>query len=133
MRILNPEEKPSRRGPSGWFGGEVWLDEMVTNDAPSRLKVVRVSFSPSARTAWHTHPLGQTLHVVAGVGLIQVQGQAARTLRPGDTVSILPGEIHWHGAAPEHTFIHLAMQEADGDGIDVVWLEHVTDQEYSAR
>ena len=96
---------------------------------PARLRVNRVSFEPGARTAWHTHPLGQTLYVLFGTGRAQTWGGPVRTLRPGDTVWIPPGEKHWHGAAPGNGMTHLAMQEAH-DGVSVVWLEHVPDEVY---
>ena len=131
MKILTNEMRACRKGPEAWFTGAVWLDEIVTGSAPSRLKAIRVSFEPRARTAWHTHPVGQTLHVLSGLGRVQVKGQPPREIRPGDTVRIEAQEVHWHGAAAGHTMVHLAMQEADEHGIDVVWLEHVTDEEYS--
>ena len=133
MKILTSEMRGCRHGPEEWFTGTVWLDEIVTGAAPSRLKAIRVvSFEPGSHTAWHTHPVGQALHVLSGVGLVQLQGQPAQTIRPGDTVWIEPGEVHWHGAAPGHTMVHLAMQVADAAGIDVAWLAHVSDQEYAA-
>jgi len=131
MKILTSEMRGCRRGPEDWFTGMVWVDEVVIA-APARMKAFRVSFEPGARTAWHTHPLGQALHVLAGVGLVQLQGQPAQAIRPGDTVWIEPGEVHWHGAAPGHTMVHLAMQVADAEGVDVAWLAHVSDQEYAA-
>ena len=131
MKILTNEMRSCRRGPEEWFTGTVWLDEIVIA-APARMKAYRVSFEPGARTAWHTHPLGQALHVLAGMGLVQLQGQPAQAIRPGDTVWIGPGEVHWHGAAPGHTMVHLAMQVADADGVDVAWLAPVSDQEYAA-
>ncbi len=131
MKILTSEERSCRRGPEDWFTGTVWLDEIVIA-APARMKAFRVSFEPGARTAWHTHPLGQALHVLTGVGLVQLQGHPAQAIRPGDTVWIEPGEVHWHGAAPGHTMVHLAMQVADADGVDVAWLAPVSDEEYAA-
>jgi len=131
MKILTNEMRSCRRGPEEWFTGTVWLDEIVIA-APARMKAFRVSFEPGARTAWHTHPLGQALHVLSGVGLVQLQGQPAQAIRPGDTVWIEPGEVHWHGAAPGHTMVHLAMQVADANGLEVNWLAHVSDQEYAA-
>ena len=122
----------SRRGPEDWFTGTVSLDEVVTAGAPARFKAFRVSFEPGARTAWHTHPMGQALHVLAGVGLVQLKGEAAQTIRPGDTVWIEAGEVHWHGAAPGRTMVHLAIQQADANGVEVAWLEHVTGAEYAA-
>ena len=127
MKILTNEMRSCRRGPEEWFTGTVWLDEIVIA-APARMKAYRVSFEPGARTAWHTHPLGQALHVLAGMGLVQLQGQPAQAIRPGDTVWIEPGEVHWHGAAPGHTMVHLAMQVADADGVDVAWLAPVSDR-----
>lgn len=131
MKILTSEMRGCRHGPEEWFTGTVWLDEVVIAE-PARMKAFRVSFEPGARTAWHTHPLGQALHVLAGVGLVQLQGQPAQAIRPGDTVWIEPGEVHWHGAAPGHTMVHLAMQVADAEGVDVAWLSPVSDQEYAA-
>ncbi|WP_213805803.1 cupin domain-containing protein [Granulicella sp. dw_53] len=132
MKILKPEDRPTRPGNPEYFTGSVWLDEVIVNQPPSRLKAFRVSFTPGARTAWHTHPVGQTLHVLAGTGLIQLQGQPVQIIRPGDTVSILPNELHWHGASPNHTMTHLALQEADEAGTDAVWSQQVTDEEYLA-
>ena len=131
MKILTSEMRGCRRGPEDWFTGTVWLDEIVIA-APARFKAFRVSFEPGARTAWHTHPLGQALHVLGGVGLVQLKGQPAQAIHPGDTVWIEPDEVHWHGAAPGHTMVHLAMQVADAEGVDVAWLAPVSDQEYAA-
>ena len=131
MKILTPEMRGCRKGPEAYFTGTVWIDEIVTGASPSRLKANHVSFAPGSRTAWHTHPVGQTLHVVQGLGLVQLAGQPPQVIRPGDTVSIAPQERHWHGAAPGKTMVHLAIQEADEHGVDVVWLEQVTDEEYS--
>ena len=133
MKILPESERNCRRGPEGWFTGAVWIDEVVMGAPPSRLKANRVTFEPGARTAWHTHPVGQALHVVSGVGLVQLKGEPVQPIRPGDSVWIEAGELHWHGAAPGRTLVHLAMQEMDEQGVDVVWLEHVTDQEYAGR
>jgi quercetin dioxygenase-like cupin family protein len=131
MKILTPEMRGCRKGPEEWFTGTVWISEIVTVQPPSRLKANHVWFAPGSRTAWHTHPVGQTLHVVQGLGVVQLAGQPPQAIRPGDTVWIAPNERHWHGAAPGKTMAHLAMQEADEHGIDVVWIEHVTDEEYS--
>ncbi len=130
MKILTNEMRGSRKGPEDWFTGTVWLDEIIAA-GPSRSKAIRVSFEPRARTAWHSHPLGQTLHVVAGLGRVQIKGQPPREIHPGDTVWIEPDEVHWHGAASGHTMVHLAMQQADEHGVDVHWLEKVSDEEYS--
>jgi quercetin dioxygenase-like cupin family protein len=133
MKIVSRKERPSRKGPADWFTGSVWIDPIVIGEDPSRLRANRVSFEPGSRTAWHTHPVGQTLHVLTGFGLVQLEGQSIQEIHPGDTVMIAPNERHWHGAAPNNTMVHLAIQEADAKGVDVVWLEQVTEQEYSAR
>jgi quercetin dioxygenase-like cupin family protein len=132
MKILTDQMRSCRKGPEAWFTGTVWIDEVVTGTAPSRVKANRVSFEPEARTAWHAHPVGQALHVLAGVGRVQLKGEPIQEIRSGDSVWIAPDEVHWHGAAPGHTMVHLAIQETNEQGIDVVWLEHVTDEEYSA-
>src|SRR5580698_6983087 len=132
MKIFASNERGSSRGPEVWFTGTVWIDEIVTGGAPSRLKANRISFEPGARTAWHTHPLGQALHVVSGLGRVQLKGEPVREIRPGDSVWIEAGEVHWHGAAPGSTMVHLAVQEKDAEGVAVVWMEHVTDAEYGA-
>jgi quercetin dioxygenase-like cupin family protein len=124
--------KPSRRVPADYFTGTVWQDPIIEAPAPARIRAVRVSFEPGARTAWHTHPLGQTLYVVSGRGRAQTVGGPIREIRAGDTVWIPPGEKHWHGAAPDTAMVHIAMQEAlDGKAVD--WLEHVTDEQYNGR
>jgi quercetin dioxygenase-like cupin family protein len=133
MKIFTSKERPSREGPADWFTGNVWIDEIVVGTAPSRLRAFRVSFEPGARTAWHTHPVGQTLHVFSRHGLIQLEGQPIQEIHPGDTVTIAPNARHWHGAGPSSTMVHLAIQEADAQNVDVVWLEQVTDQEYTAK
>jgi quercetin dioxygenase-like cupin family protein len=133
MRIVTSSERPSRKGPAEWFTGNVWIDEIAVGAEPSRLRAFRVSFQPGARTAWHTHPVGQVLHVLTGSGLVQLDGHPVREIRPGDTVMIAPNERHWHGAGPGNTMVHLALQETDAQGVDVAWLEQVTDQQYSAK
>jgi quercetin dioxygenase-like cupin family protein len=133
MKILSSKERASRKGPTAWFTGNVWIDEIAVGAEPSRLRFFRVSFEPGARTAWHTHPIGQTLHVLTGSGLVQLEGQPVQEIHPGDTVTIAPNERHWHGAAPANTLVHFALQEADMQNVDVVWLEQVTDEEYAAR
>jgi quercetin dioxygenase-like cupin family protein len=130
MDIHRNGSRPTRRGPADYFTGTVWLDPIVNAPAPARVAAARVSFEPGARTAWHTHPLGQTLYVVSGVGRVQKEGEPVREIRAGDTVWIPPGEKHWHGAAPDHGMTHVAMQEAV-DGSAVEWLEQVSDADYS--
>ncbi len=129
MDIYSPASRTTRRGNAEWFTGTVWQDPVVDAPAPARVKAARVSFEPGARTAWHTHPLGQTLHVLSGVGRIQSWGGAVREIRAGDTVWIAPDEKHWHGAAPEAGMVHLAIHESL-DGVHVVWLEKVPDAVY---
>ncbi len=132
MKISTNAMRGCRKGPEAWFTGTVWIDEVVAGGAPSRFKANRVSFEPGARTAWHTHPMGQALHVLSGVGRVQLKGQPVQEIGPGDSVWIEANELHWHGADAAHTMVHLAIQQTDEHGVDVVWLEHVTDQEYSS-
>jgi quercetin dioxygenase-like cupin family protein len=131
LKILTNALRGCRKGPAEWFTGTVWIDEVVASAAPSKFRVNRVSFEPGARTAWHRHPMGQALHVLTGVGRVQLDGQPPRKIGPGDSVWIEAGERHWHGADAGHTMVHLAIQEADQNGAEVVWLEHVTEQEYA--
>jgi quercetin dioxygenase-like cupin family protein len=133
MEIVHSAAKASRKGPAEYFTGTVWVDEIVRAAEPSRVRLFRVSFEPGARTAWHTHPVGQVLHVLTGTGLVQREGEPVRAIHPGDTVFFAPGERHWHGAAPHNTMVHLALQEADANGVDVTWLEQVSDAAYNAR
>lgn len=116
----------SRRGPADWFSGVVWIDPVLGNQAPSTLSCARVSFEPGTRTAWHTHPRGQGLYILSGVCQAQTRDAEIRELRAGDAVWFAPDEVHWHGAKPGHTMVHLAMQESNEQGINVVWLEHVS-------
>ena len=119
-------------GPSGWFTGAVYIDTVATPSKPSRLAASSVHFTPGARTAWHTHPNGQTIYVTEGVGLCQHRGEEIEVIRPGDRVFFEPGEDHWHGAAPNRFMTHIAMQDVDEQGNPVAWGEHVTDEEYGA-
>jgi quercetin dioxygenase-like cupin family protein len=129
MEITPLGSKPSRRMPADSFTGTVWQDPIIEAPEPARIRSGRVSFEPGARTAWHKHPLGQTLYVVSGLGRVQSWGGPIREIRPGDVVWIPPGEKHWHGAAPKSAMVHIAMQEALA-GTHVTWLEHVTDAQY---
>jgi quercetin dioxygenase-like cupin family protein len=106
-------------GPSDWFTGTVYVDPVATASAPSRLTASSVHFTPGARTAWHTHPYGQTIHVTEGIGRCQREGGPIEEIRPGDRVYFEPGEDHWHGAAPNRFMTHLAMQEVDDTGSPV--------------
>ena len=118
-------------GPSDWFTGAVFIDTVATPTAPSRVASALVHFTPGARTAWHTHPLGQTIFVTEGVGLCQREGGPVEEIRPGDSIFFEPGENHWHGAALDRFMVHLAMQEMDDSGSVVSWGRHVTDDEYA--
>ena len=129
MDIKKIGSVPTRRGPADSFTGTVWQDPVIEAPAPARIRAGRVSFEPGARTAWHTHPLGQTLHVVSGVGRAQAWGGPVREIHAGDTVWIPPGEKHWHGAGPNTGMVHLAFQESL-DGKHVTWMEHVSDEQY---
>ena len=131
MDIFLAGSRPTRRASSDWFTGTVWQDPINTPPAPARVNSARVAFEPGARTAWHTHPLGQTLFVISGVGRVQTKGGPVREIRPGDTVWIPPNEKHWHGASPANGMVHIAMHESL-DGTHVTWMEQVTDEEYSA-
>jgi quercetin dioxygenase-like cupin family protein len=117
-------------GPSDWFTGSVYIDAVAAPSNGSRLSASSVHFTPGARTAWHTHPRGQTIYVTEGVGLAQRRGGAIEVIRPGDRVFFEPGEDHWHGAAPTRFMTHLAMLEVGDEGTPATWGEHVTDEEY---
>ena len=120
-------------GPSDWFTGTVYIDPVATASGPSRLTASSVHFTPGARTAWHTHPFGQTIYVTEGIGRCQHRDGPVEVIRPGDRVYFEPGEDHWHGAAPGRFMTHIAMQEVDDQGSPVTWGEHVTDAEYRAE
>ena len=122
----------TQKGPADWFTGDVYIDAVATPAAPSRHAAAFVHFTPGARTAWHTHPYGQTIFVTEGVGLCQREGGAVELIRPGDRVFFEPGENHWHGAAPNRFMLHVAIQEADESGSPVTWGEHVTEEQYGA-
>jgi len=119
-------------GPSDWFAGSVYLDPVAAPAGSSRVSATCVHFTPGARTAWHTHPNGQTIWVIEGVGLCQRRGGEVEVIRPGDRVFFEPGEEHWHGACATRFMAHLAMLQVDEEGIPANWLEHVTDEEYAA-
>ena len=131
MEIKRIGTRPSNKGPDDWFTGTVRIDHLFQANAPARVAAASVAFEPGARTAWHTHPLGQTLHVLSGAGRVQTWGGPIREITPGDTVWIQPGEKHWHGAGPTTAMVHIAMQEAL-DGAHVAWLEKVSDEQYGA-
>jgi quercetin dioxygenase-like cupin family protein len=119
-------------GPRDWFTGLVYVDTVAAPAEGSRLSASSVHFTPGARTAWHTHPNGQTIFVTEGIGLCQHRGGPVEIIRPGDRVFFEPGEDHWHGAARDRFMTHLAMLEVDDEGKPATWGEHVTDEEYNA-
>jgi quercetin dioxygenase-like cupin family protein len=119
-------------GPEGWFTGTVYIDAVAAPSDGSRVSASSVHFTPGARTAWHTHPNGQTIWVTEGIGLAQSRGGPIEVIRPGDRVFFESGENHWHGAAPDRFMIHLAIVDVDDEGNAAVWGEHVTDEEYAA-
>jgi quercetin dioxygenase-like cupin family protein len=129
MEIKRVGSQPSGKGPADYFTGAVRVDMLFEASAPARVVGASVTFEPGARTAWHTHPLGQTLVITAGFGRAQRWGGPIEEFRPGDVVWFAPGEKHWHGAAPSTGMTHLAIQEKlDGKTVD--WLEHVSDEQY---
>ena len=119
-------------GPSDWFTGAVSIDPVATPSGASRVSASSVHFSPGARTAWHTHPNGQTIYVLEGVGLCQRRGGPIEVIRPGDRVFFEPGEEHWRGASPTRFMTHLAVLQVDDEGASASWGAHVTDEEYRA-
>jgi quercetin dioxygenase-like cupin family protein len=131
MEIIRNGSQPSSKGPDEYFTGTVRIDPLFPANAPARAGGASVTFEPSARTAWHTHPLGQTLIVTAGCGRAQRWGGPVEEIRPGDVIWFPPGEKHWHGAAPTTAMTHIAIQEQlDGKVVD--WLEKVSDEQYKA-
>jgi quercetin dioxygenase-like cupin family protein len=131
MEIKRVGSQPSSKGPAEWFTGTVRIDPLFQANAPARAAGSSVTFEPGARTAWHTHPLGQTLIVTAGYGLVQRWDGPIEVIHPGDVVWFPPGEKHWHGASPTTAMTHIAIQEAL-DGKVVEWMEHVSDEQYKA-
>lgn len=131
MEITRNGSRPSTKGSADWFTGEVRIDPLFQPNPPARAAAARVTFEPGARTAWHTHPLGQTLIVVSGLGWAQKEGDAVEEIRPGDVVWIPPGVKHWHGATSATAMTHIAIHEAlDGKVVD--WLEKVSDKQYDS-
>ena len=131
MKIQRAGSQPSASGPAEWFAGRVRIDPLFTAEAPSTIAGNLVTFEPGARTAWHTHPLGQTLLVTQGLGRVQREGGPVDEVRPGDVVRFAPGERHWHGAGPATAMSHVAVQESQ-DGQAVTWMEHVSDEQHGA-
>ena len=129
MKITRAGSAPSNKGPEDWFTGTVRVDPLFAAEAPGRVAGAHVTFEPGARTAWHTHPAGQTLVVTFGRGRVQREGGPVEEIRQGDIVWFPAGEKHWHGAAPDTAMSHMAIQEAI-DGTTVTWMEKVTDADY---
>jgi quercetin dioxygenase-like cupin family protein len=132
MKVIKASSRPTKTGSTEYFTGSVLQDEVVVGTPPSRMRATSVTFNPSARTAWHKHPVGQTLYVLYGSGRVCMKGDKPIVINPGDTVLIPPDVVHWHGAAPDRLMIHLAMSEVTDTGQGTVWLEKVTDAEYTA-
>ncbi|WP_428929206.1 (R)-mandelonitrile lyase [Marinibacterium sp. SX1] len=131
MKITRAGSAPSNKGPEDWFTGTVRVDPLFAAEAPGRVAGAHVTFEPGARTAWHTHPAGQTLVVTFGRGRVQREGGPVEEIRQGDIVWFPAGEKHWHGAAPDTAMSHMAIQEAI-DGTTVTWMEKVTDADYDS-
>jgi quercetin dioxygenase-like cupin family protein len=129
--IYRAGSKPTQKSSSDWFTGTVWQDPIVEAPEPARVRAVKVTFEPGARTAWHTHPLGQTLHLISGVGLIGLRDDHPKIINAGDTVWIPPNEEHWHGATPTNSMTHIAIQESMNGSV-ANWLEKVADAEYNS-
>jgi len=123
---------PSAKGPAEWFTGDVWIDTIARGEEPSRVRVNAVHFTPGARTAWHSHAVGQTLYVTEGEGFVQTRSGEIVRIRPGDIIHAPAAEWHWHGATPDHVMTHISITEAvpEGQGPEVSWGEHVTDADY---
>ena len=131
MELYRLGKRETKPGSPDYFTGTVWMAPIIEAPEPARVRALRVHFEPGARTAWHTHPLGQTLYVLSGPGRFQTDGEPVQEIRAGDTIWISPGERHWHGAAPDAAMTHIAIQESlNGNHAD--WMEHVSDADYSA-
>ena len=129
LKIYRAEERPTKKASDDLFDGDVFQDEVLVGTAPSRMRATNVTFSPGARTAWHQHPVGQTLWAVAGIGRVQGEGEPSQERRPGDTAIIPPNTRHWHGATPDRIFTHLAMSEITEDGGGTEWFEKVSGED----
>lgn len=132
-KIIRAASRQTKQQPATSFVGTVYADEVVVGEKPSRMRATRVTFTPGARTNWHTHPVGQTLYCMTGTGRYQEHGKGVIELLPGDTVVIPPGAKHWHGSAPGVLFCHLAMSEVADNGDGTKWLEPVSDADYTKK
>ena len=129
MQIIKSNSRPTRKASSEYFTGTVWQDPIIEAAEPARVRALKVAFEPGARTAWHTHPLGQTLYIISGTGLIGLRNKTPQLIKSGDTVWIPPGEEHWHGASATNSMTHIAIQEALNGSV-AEWLEKVSDDQY---
>ena len=129
MQIIKSNSRPTKKASSEYFTGTVWQDPIIEAAEPARVRALKVAFEPGARTAWHTHPLGQTLYIISGTGLIGLRNRAPQLIKAGDTVWIQPGEEHWHGASATNSMTHIAIQEALNGSV-AEWLEQVSDDQY---
>jgi quercetin dioxygenase-like cupin family protein len=132
MQVVRASARPTKIAPAEYFTGSVLQDEVVVGTPPSRMRATAVTFTPGARTAWHSHPVGQTLYVLYGSGRVCKKGEKPIAINPGDTVVIPPDVVHWHGAASDRLMIHLALSEVTDQGAGTEWLEKVTEAEYNA-
>jgi quercetin dioxygenase-like cupin family protein len=130
--VVRVAQRPTRPASPDNFTGVVWADIVMVGEKPSRMRATIYNFNPGGRTNWHSHPVGQTLYCTAGIGRICFKGEAPRLLEPGDTVMIPPDTWHWHGAAPDRFFAHLAMMEVDDAGNGTAWFEPVSETDYNA-
>ena len=130
MEIIRASSRPTKKASSEYFTGIVWQDPIIEASQPARVQALKVAFEPGARTAWHTHPLGQSLYVLSGVGLMGLRNKAPQTIIAGDTIWIPPGEEHWHGASATNSMTHIAIQE-ELNGSVAEWLEKVSDEQYA--
>ena len=132
MQIIKSNSRPTRKASSEYFTGTVWQDPIIEAAEPARVRALKVAFEPGARTAWHTHPLGQTLYIINGTGLIGLRNEAPKLIKAGDTVWIQPEEEHWHGASAKNSMTHIAIQEALNGSV-AEWLEKVSDDHYNSN
>ena len=130
MEIIRASSRLTKKASSEYFTGIVWQDPIIEASEPARVRALKVAFEPGARTAWHTHPLGQTLYVLSGIGLMGLRNKAPQTINTGDTIWIPPGEEHWHGASASNSLTHIAIQEGLNGSV-AEWLEKVSDEQYS--
>ena len=132
MEIIKGSSRPTKKASSEYFTGIVWQDPIIEASEPARVRALKVAFEPGARTAWHSHPLGQTLYVLSGIGLMGLRNKAPQTINAGDTVWIPPGEEHWHGASATNSMTHIAIQEGLNSSV-AEWLEKVSDEQYALK